>query len=151
MRHRTIYGPAQTREHICRGEDNLQIRVIQGSESWLDEAYRFAEAHGREYAVRHVVVAPEIDTSIPEMIEIARDYAKQFGLDFEDAYVVAHNKARIRPDACEWHLHVLFRDYDAITGRASDTRNSFQRQEKLAREAEHHLGHPFVNAPTPPG
>ena len=142
---RTVYGSKQTRNHICRGEDNLEVRVIQGSESWIDETFSYAASHGREYAVRHLIIAPEVDTSIEQMIEVARRYAAEFGLDFEDAFVVAHHKTRVREDACKWHLHVLFPDYDILTGAASDNRNNFQRQEKLAREAEHRLGHPFVH------
>lgn len=141
---RTVYGSQQTRNHICRGEDNLEVRVIQGHESWIDEVFTYAASHGREYAVRHVIIAPEVDASIEQMVGEARRYAVEFGLDFEDAFVVAHHKPRVKEDACEWHLHALFRDFDILTGAASDTRNNFRRQEKLAREAEHRLGHPFV-------
>ena len=142
---RTAFGSKQTKNHICRGEDNIEVRIIQGEESWIDDHFEFAHAFGREYAVRHLIVAPEVKgTTIEQMVDEARNCANEFGLDFGGAFIAAHHKDRVRDDACEWHLHVLFRDYDR-DGKASDNRNNYKRQEKLAREAEHRLGHPYVN------
>lgn len=137
---RTAYGPTQSKNHIARGDDNEEIIAVQGEDRDIDDMFHDAAALGKEYAVRHIIIAPKEPMTIEAMMLVLAMMAAEFNFDIKRAFVRVHRKARITPDAYEYHLHALVPEYDD-DGRVVDSSHNYRRQEKIARISEHHEGH----------
>ena len=75
----------------------------------------------------------------------SRLLAKEFGFSAEGAVVVGHKKQRHGLEGAPYHLHLLVREVDALTGRVLGTSWDYARQEKVSRTLEARWGHSLVS------
>lgn len=136
-------GEAETLAHLLHGEENESVRVLRGTPADVRDAFADATRHARVYAVRHFIIAPAQDASPAEMLSVLDRLGREFGFDPGTAFVVEHRKPRAVA-AFPGHLHALVPEVDPESGRVLASAHSFARQERVAREAEHALGHAFV-------
>lgn len=130
--------------HVTDGDDNDCVELLQGNIAELKDARDDAIRLGREYAVRHWILSPEIDLTPEQFGYLIALLATEFGFDWKQAVVWKHRKLRASGIAgaehciSDEHYHVLVRECDAITGHVLSNSHSFRRHEKLARIAEVH-------------
>lgn len=130
--------------HLLHGEENELVRVLRGTVADVRDAFSDAQRHARVYAIRHIIVAPAVATSTSEMLGVVDRLAVEFGFDPASAAIVEHRKSKADATRFPGHLHVLVAEVDPASGRVLSSAHSYPRQEKVAREVEHALGHPFV-------
>jgi hypothetical protein len=142
FRLRAKYGPQRIKNHVARGTENHEIIYVQGEERDLDDMWADALARGREYAARHVIIAPEKAASLEQMLELMQQFCDEFGIDMRRGFIRAHKKPRIIESAHDHHLHGIFAEWDESTGRVIDSKMSYRRQSLLARVWEFENAHP---------
>lgn len=145
FRIRTAAGVGRFLNHVARGADNEEIIAVRGVDDDLTDMFKDARDRGREYAVRHIVIAPGEgkNMSIEAMLGVLDKVVREFGLNDARTYIRVHLKHRVIETAYEYHLHAILPDFD--DERVSDNRHNRRRQEKLAREAELQHGHDLVH------
>jgi hypothetical protein len=136
FRLRARYGPPRIKNHVARGDENEEIIYVQGEERDLDDMWNDALARGKEYAARHVIIAPEKDTTLEAMLELMQRFCEEFGIDIRRGFIRAHKKPR-RIESAHDYLHGVFPEWDDETGKMIDSKMSYWRQELLARVWEH--------------
>lgn len=130
--------------HLLRGDENEDIRILQGHPTDVHDMVADARRHVRLFAFRHFVIAPAVETSTADMLATLDALASEFDFDAAAVFVVEHRKGRALPGAFSGHLHAIVGEVDAVTGRVLGSGHSYPRQEKVARLEEARLGHPFV-------
>lgn len=137
-------GEVETMAHLLHGEENDAVRVLRGTPADVADMFADAHRHARVYAVRHFIVAPARAATPAQMLGVLAELGREFGFDPAATFAVEHRKARAVPERFPVHLHVLVPEVDAESGRVLGSAHSYARQERVAREAEHVLGEPFV-------
>jgi hypothetical protein len=141
----TKYGHDRFRNHVFRGVENELINLIQGVEQDAEDIFKQAGQEGRRFAIRHLIISPGEETSADGMMQIVRDLGEEFGFDADTAVIIEHVKPRFGGAGFDRHWHILVPDWDRDgDGGVLDTSHNFARQEKIARLAEHRLGHRFI-------
>lgn len=133
-----------TRKHVLEGAENQHIEVLQGTPEELDDMVSDAEMGGSMYAVRHFTISPQVETSREDLMQVVDDLGREFNFDPADVLIVEHTKPRAGEAGFERHLHVLVAEYDVEIGRVMSSAYTHQREERIARIAEHRLGHPLI-------
>jgi hypothetical protein len=134
-------------DHLLRGEDNDLVTLVQGTEEDIRSAFGDARALDRQFALRHFIVSPAVETSRDEALMVVGLLAREFGFNPTSAIVVEHTKPRAVASAFQTHWHALVPEQDAVTGRTLSSSHSYLRNVKVARVAEGRLGHPLVACP----
>lgn len=137
-------GEAETLAHLLHGAENEAVRVLRGTTADVRDAFSDAHRHARTFAIRHFIIAPAQAATPAQMLGVLDQLGVEFGFDPATAFVVEHRKARAVPDSFPVHLHALVPEVDPESGRVLASAHSYARQERVAREAEHALGEPFV-------
>ncbi len=137
-------GEAETLAHLLHGAENEAVRVLRGTTADVRDAFSDAHRHARTFAIRHFIIAPAQAATPAQMLGVLDQLGVEFGFDPATAFVVEHRKARAVPDRFPVHLHALVPEVDPESGRVLASAHSYARQERVAREAEHALGEPFV-------
>lgn len=137
----------RTLDHVLRGDENDEITIVQGTERDVQDALNDARARSRVYAIRHFIVSPGQACTREQMLDVVSRLGTEFGFDPGAAVVIEHSKARVHAALFTRHLHVLVPEVDPIDGKTLSSSHSFARQEKVARLAEHSLGHPLTPGP----
>lgn len=138
-------GPEALLAHLRHGDENEHVWVLRGTDQDLRDAADDARRHARVFALRHFVIAPAEATTTAQMLVVVDDLAREFGFDAAAAFIVEHVKPRVTTDAFPGHLHVVVAEVDPVTGGVLSSTHDYARQERVAREAEHILGHRLVH------
>jgi hypothetical protein len=126
--------------HVVDGEDNDAVELVQGNVADLEDARADALRFGREYSVRHWILAPEVEISPTQLAYLIALLAVEFGFDPKLAVAWKHFKPR-EGGACDQHYHLLVREVNAITGGVMTSSHNFRVHEKLSRQVEIAWGH----------
>lgn len=148
-------GPAlqRTLRHLADGEDNERVELLRGNVRDLQDARDDALRFGREYAVRHWILAPEKLISDDQLNELIDRLAAEFGFNPEEAVAWRHSKGRATNTACETetacdqHYHLCVREVDPVTAGVLSSSHDRARHCKVARAVEVAWGHTVI--PTP--
>jgi len=130
--------------HLLHGEENDAVAVLQGTVADIESAFADARAFDRKFALRHFIISPAVETSRADAVWVLGLLGREFGFDPAHATIVEHAKPRAVETAFGTHWHALVAEQDPSTGRTLSSKFSFLRNEKIARLAEHRLGHPLV-------
>jgi len=133
-------GPHALVRHLWHGKGNEEIITVQGSKAALAAMMQDAQAAGRTYGIRHLVISPEEATSRTQALEILSLHGAEFGYDLEDATLIEHRKPRQDGQGFEVHWHAAIPEMQP-DGAVLDSRFMFKRNEMVARLAEARLGH----------
>ncbi|MCX2562230.1 hypothetical protein OQ252_12615 [Acetobacter farinalis] len=128
-------GMSSTCRHVFHGSDNEAIEVLQGSEFDVKSELGRARAVGSKYAVRHIKISSYEDMTDEQLIELVKNYAREFKADASKTTIVKHTKQRADGKASNHHYHVYFPEV-LSNGRIMDSSFSKIREEKIARIAE---------------
>jgi hypothetical protein len=92
--------------------------VLRGTMADLLDARQDARSFGRQYCVRHWIVAPSQEASFQKMLEAVDALGAEFGFNPARAVVRGHRKpkAAARTGLSDGHLHILVPEVDPITG-----------------------------------
>lgn len=145
----TSSGPDGLIGHVFHGEENEEVRVLQGTEDDVADMWADARAHrglrgtraGKEakYACLHVAVSPGEAMTREQAGDAIRRWCGEFGVPFDVAVIVEHKKPRQDDGGHERHWHALVPGI--VVGRVVDRENQYARQEKVARLTEIACGH----------
>lgn len=146
-RAKTGAGKNRLMNHVFRGLENESIKLLRGTEEDVADAYRDARKHGRKFAVRHWIIAPEILITREQALLCVEWLAAEFEFDPESAVVVEHIKPRVNDENnADCHYHVLVSEVvDPASGRVLSSSQNYARHEKISRCAEIFFGHPIVS------
>ncbi|GBQ61383.1 hypothetical protein AA103196_0006 [Ameyamaea chiangmaiensis NBRC 103196] len=137
-------GATDTATHIFSGEKNEQIEVLEGSEFQLNNAMQTAQSENLKYGFHHFKISPKEALSREQFSDVLNDLSNEYKFDKDDITVVEHTKPRATQDAYNKHWHVIVPHYQQEQKKALDTKNSYARNEKIARLAEIKNGHAIV-------
>lgn len=145
-RAQTAAGMRRVANHVFRGAENENITVLRGTEEDVADAFRDARKHGRKFAVRRWVIAPEFPITRQQALQCVDWLAGEFGFFSDSAVVVEHQKPRVNENNnADCHYHVLVGEVDPETGRVLSNSQNYARHEKLSRCAEIFFGHPIIS------
>ncbi|WP_422389769.1 relaxase/mobilization nuclease domain-containing protein [Bradyrhizobium septentrionale] len=132
--------------HLANGDDNDSVDLLRGSEAqlqdWRNDALRF----GREYSIRHWIIAPSQELSRDQLDEVVSRLGAEFGFDPKQAVIWMHRKDRAT-DRCSQHFHVLVAEVDPLSGKVMSSSHDYARHEKIAILVCKVWGIPFVAGP----
>jgi hypothetical protein len=132
--------------HLTNGDDNDSVELLRGNEAqlhdWRNDALRF----GRQYSIRHWIIAPSQELSCDQLDEVVSSGA-EFGFNPEQAVIWMHRKDRATTDGCSQHFHVLVAEVDPLSGKVMSTSHDNARHEKIAILSCGAWGIPFVSGP----
>lgn len=141
---RTATGARALARHLLQGDENEAIVVVRGTVADLHDAVADAKRFNRLYALRHIVIAPEVAMDRQQFERAAQALGDEFGFDPALALVVEHQKSRAVAGVSDRHWHLVVAETDAATGRVLSSRFSHPRHEKIGRLLELEFGHPIV-------
>lgn len=144
FRQRTRNGFRRLMDHLLFGDENDSVDFLQGSELDVEDMQKDAKAAGREYAIRHWIIAPGESISRDQFRRVVHLLGEEFGFAPNRAVIVEHEKPRITPETADQHWHVLVAEIDPVTNKVMS--NSFDRirHELVARRSEAEFGHPII-------
>lgn len=127
--------------------DNESAHWIRGGVMDIEMMGVCARMTGVVFSVRHVIIAPEIDTSYAELKLILDELTREYQLSNEaraQICIAEHQKCRVGEEGSSRHWHFALPEIDPLSGRVLDNKFTKMRDEKLARITELRLGHPIV-------
>jgi hypothetical protein len=130
--------------HLANADDNESIAVLQGLEADLHDAVADARRFGRAYALRHFIIAPELDIDREQLRTALEMLAEEFGFNPQRPLVVEHAKKRAVEGVSGRHWHIVVPEVDPASGRVLSSRYDHARHEKLSRLMELAFGHRIV-------
>lgn len=137
---KTASGPHALTRHLFHGKGNEEIVCVQGSKATLAMMMQDAQAAGRTYGIRHLVISPEEATGRTQALDVLHLHGAEFGYDPEEATLIEHRKHRQDGQGFEVHWHAAIPEMKP-DGAVLDSRFMFKRNEMVARLAEVRLGH----------
>ncbi len=132
-------------EYLTRPGDNEAVAWRRGSASDIEWMGLAAQTAGQVFAVRHVIIAPEVAMSSEDLRAAVQAVGYEYevsNLALSQACIVEHVKERAGQGGRAAHFHVALPELDLATGRVMNSRYTRLRDEKLARMLELRLGHP---------
>lgn len=141
---RTTVGAEPLVRHLLDGDDNEAVSVFQGTVQDLRDAVADAKQFGRTYALRHWIVAPEIEIDREQFNRALEVLANEFGFSTEIPLIVEHQKSRSVSGVAGTHWHIVMPETDPSNGRVLSSRHDRARHEKIARMLEIEFDHPVV-------
>jgi hypothetical protein len=142
---RTSAGAGTLARHLTDAEDNEAVEIVQGTIADLEDAVGDARRFGRTYAVRHFIIAPQMDMDRQQFHQIVGMLGAEFGFEPAAPLIVQHTKARAVAGVAGQHWHICVPETNAATGQVLSSRFDHARHEKLARQAEILFGHPVIS------
>ncbi|QQX90333.1 hypothetical protein IGS75_08985 [Gluconobacter sphaericus] len=137
---KTASGPHALTRHLFHGKGNEEIVCVQGSKAALAMMMQDAQAAGRTYGIRHLVISPEKATGRTQALDVLHLHGAEFGYDPEEATLIEHRKHRQDGQGFEVHWHAAIPEMKP-DGGVLDSKFMFKRSEMIARLAEVRLGH----------
>lgn len=135
-------------DHLMHGEDNEEVSLVCGTLHDIDDAFADARRLGREYSLRHWIVAPSRAVADDELLSTVALLAQEFNAGSRRPVVFRHWKGQahgsVPSNTADRHLHVLMPEVDPVTNSVLSNSNNFARHEKLSRILEAAWGHPFT-------
>ena len=141
---RVSVGARALAQHLTNAEDNEAVEIVQGTLADLEDAVTDARQFGRTYAVRHFIIAPQVDMDRRQFHEVVTMLGAEFGFDPAFPLIVEHTKARALPGVAGQHWHVVVPETDPATGRVLSSKYDHARNEKVSRQVELLFGHPII-------
>jgi hypothetical protein len=141
---RASAGASALARHLASAEDNESVEIVQGTLADLADAVADARQFGRTYALRHFIIAPQVDMDRRQFHGVVEMLGDEFDFDPKAPLIVQHAKARAVVGVAGQHWHVVVPETDAATGRVLSSRFDHARHEKVARQVELLLGHPII-------
>lgn len=141
---RASAGSGALARHLMDGEDNEAVETVQGTITDLEDAVADARRFGRTYAVRHFIIAPQVEMQRDQFRKVVAMLGEEFGFNPSSCLIVQHAKARAVAGVAGQHWHVVLPETDPATGRVLSSRHDHARHEKIARQVELLLGHPII-------
>jgi hypothetical protein len=132
--------------HLTNCDDNDAVDLLRGNAAQLQDRRNDALRFGREYAVRHWIIAPSLELSGDQLDEVVSRLGAEFGFDPELAVIWMHRKDRAT-DGCSQHFHVLVAEVDPLSGKVMSSSRDYARHEKIAMLVCKVWGIPFVAGP----
>ena len=135
-------------DHLMHSEGNEEVSLVCGTLHDIDDAFADARRLGREYSLRHWIVAPSRAVADDELLSTVALLAQEFNAGSSRPVVFRHWKGQVHGSApsntADRHLHVLMPEVDPVTNSVLSNSNNFARHEKLSRILEAAWGHPFT-------
>lgn len=135
-------------DHLMNGEGNEEVTLVCGTMRDIDDAFADARRLGREYALRHWIVAPSHAVADDELLSTVALLEREFNTGSRRPVIFRHWKEQTHAggpgNTSDRHLHVLMPEVDPVTNSVLSNSNNFARHEKLSRMLEHAWGHPFT-------
>lgn len=125
-------------------EASTWIRGCPGDLLLLGEISRIA---GKQYAVRHFVIAPNAAMNQRDFVWVFAEVCQEYGVSITSgnrAAIVKHVKPRASGSGNEVHWHVAIPEYDVETSKVLSSRFYKMRNERISRICELKLGHTVV-------
>ncbi len=133
--------------YLADPSDNETSTWIRGCPEDLLLLGEISRILGRQYAVRHFVIAPAEPMSQQDFISVFAEICFEYGVSITSGNrctIVEHVKPRASGFGNETHWHVTFPEHDVETGRVMSSRFYKMRNEKVARLCELKLGHAII-------
>lgn len=141
---RASAGVGALARHLTNAEDNEAVDIVQGTIADLEDAVADARRFGRTYAVRHFIIAPQMEMDRQQFHAVIAMLAAEFGFDPATPLIVEHAKARAVEGVAGEHWHVVVQETNPATGQVLSSRFDHARHEKVSRQVEILFGHPIV-------
>lgn len=138
-------------EHIENADDNDEVVALRGTSADLLDARRDARSFGRQYCVRHWIVAPSKEVSFDKMLRAVEALAVEFGFQAARAVVRGHRKPKASsPSLFDGHLHILVPEIlDPFRGGVLSSAHDWLRGEKIAKILSFDWQEAFVESTKP--
>ena len=133
--------------YLSEPGDNESVSWSRGCADDLLLMGEISKLAGKQYAVRHIVIAPNEDMSQQDFTWLFGEICHEFGVPMASGNrvsIVEHMKPRSTGDGNETHWHLAVPEYDVVSGKTLSSRFYKMRNEKIARISELMLGHEIV-------
>lgn len=137
-------GADKTANHIFYGDKNEHIDVLEGSHFQMKDAMRQAKNNSLKYGFHHFKISPKEKLTNEQLRETINKLAQEYKFNPDDITLIEHTKKRADTTASDKHYHLIVPHYQPDRRKALDTKNSFSRNEKIARICEIAFGHEIV-------
>ncbi|MDE7547465.1 hypothetical protein PY793_05625 [Acetobacter fabarum] len=137
-------GADKTANHIFYGDKNEHIDVLEGSHFQMKDAMRQAKNNRLKYGFHHFKISPKEKLTNEQLRETINKLAQEYKFNPDDITLIEHTKKRADTTASDKHYHLIVPHYQPTQRKALDTKNSFARNEKIARICEITFGHEIV-------
>lgn len=137
-------GADKTANHIFYGDKNEHIDVLEGSHFQMKDAMRQAKNNSLKYGFHHFKISPKETLTNEQLRETISKLSQEYKFNPDDITLVEHTKNRADKTASNKHYHLIVPHYQSDRRKALDTKNSFARNEKIARICEIEFGHKIV-------
>lgn len=144
LRVSTEQGARRLVRHLYVGDENDNIRNVQGTPADVADMHDDARERGKPYCIRHWIVSLAESTTERQFWQLVAELAKEFGFEPQNSVIIEHAKPRAIPDAFGVHWHVLAAEVDPVSGRVLSSSHDYARNEMIARRAELAFGHRVV-------
>jgi hypothetical protein len=144
VRIRTSSGAAALTHHLMNGEDNEAVSMVRGAIGDLGDAVADARQHGRTYALRHIILSPQLEIDQVQFEQALARLAGEFGFCIDAVVTVEHTKPRSVPGVARKHWHIVVGEVTAVSGQVLSNRHDHARHEKISRLLELEFGHPII-------
>ena len=137
----------QIAKYLSEPGANERVEWILGAPEIIRLMGEISKLAGKIFAVRHVIIAPQLQMDHHQLAQILREYCAEYRVPAtcaNRACVVRHVKARACSQVSKTHWHVAFPETDPETLRTLDSSFTKIRNEKLSRMSELLLEHPVV-------
>ncbi|MFT8663955.1 MAG: hypothetical protein ABF772_02860 [Acetobacter orientalis] len=137
-------GADKTANHIFYGDKNEHIDVLEGSHFQMKDAMRQAKNNSLKYGFHHFKISSKEKLTNEQLRETINKLAQEYKFNPDDITLIEHTKKRADTTASDKHYHLIVPHYQPTQRKALDTKNSFARNEKIARICEIAFGHEIV-------
>lgn len=134
-------GAGKTASHIFAGDKNEKIERLEGGDFQMKDAMRQAENNKLKYGFHHIKISPREYITKEQLNETINKLSQEYKFNRDDVTLVEHTKNRADKTASNKHYHLIVPHYQADRRKALDTKNSYARNEKIARICEIEFGH----------
>jgi hypothetical protein len=133
--------------YLAQPADNERVRWLRGRPDDLQIMGEISKLAGRQYAVRHFVVAPNEFMSQQDFTWVLGEICREYDVSAASgnrASIVEHVKPRTTYVGNEKHWHLAFPEHDTETDSTLSSSFYKIRNEMIARLSELVLGHEII-------
>lgn len=141
---KTTSGSGVVARHILKGEQNEKIELLQGGATSMSDYVADAKLKKFKYGFVHFKICPQESLTETQMMECVDAVLSEFTAGKDDATIVMHTKPRADGVSFDKHIHLCVPYYQYAQKRALNLKNSYARQEKVARLCELNYGHRLI-------
>ncbi|WP_227004796.1 hypothetical protein [Acetobacter senegalensis] len=133
---KTRSGSRALSRHVLHGAKNEAIRVLAGSDWLMRNHMQEAKREGLTYGLRHIAFNPAQAMSDAQLAEFAGRLCQELKADSSHMTLIIHQKDGLT------HGHLILPEWQQ--DRVLESRFSWMRLEKVARQEKLRLGHALV-------